>query len=165
MKPYLPVLVAVLLLTASCLQAQNEPKPEKAKASPIKFELATDKKVYRPTDGMTFTLKTINTSKEVAKMRFSSGQTYDIEIRKGKDGKGEKVWAWADGRMFTLSVISQTLSGNSSTSTNVKYVPGDKSNPRKPAPTLTPGEYTITATLTLMGKEKRPTSMQRVTIK
>jgi hypothetical protein len=143
----------------------DEPKGDEDRSVPVQVTVKTDKKVYRSGDPIKMTLTAKNTQKSDVVLRFSSGQQYDIEIRRGKNKNGEKVWQWAEGRMFTLALVNTTLQSGKTQTYNVTY--GIEMSPTtgKPVPKLTPGTYTIVATLTTMGRTPRPFGTTTFTVK
>jgi len=51
-------------------------------------------------DGLRFELSVANNTKKMIELRFANGQTHDVAV---VDDKGNEVWRWSDGRMFTQS--------------------------------------------------------------
>jgi hypothetical protein len=135
------------------------------KAMPIALTLKLDKQTYRPTDPIKMTLTVKNTRKETVTLEFSSGQRYDFEIRRGKDGKGEIVWQWARGRMFAQMLTSTKLEPGktlSFTETATK----ERIGPARWTPlTLAAGVYTVTAKLTTMGLAPAPSVTKTITVR
>jgi hypothetical protein len=75
-------------------------------------------------------------------VRFNSGQRYDFELYRGKDAKGEKVWQWAKGKMFTMMLSSVMLKSVKPLEFTETYHPGSDG-----MPALASGSYTVVATL------------------
>ena len=98
---------------------------------------------------ITVTVK--NRGKEPVSLQFSSGQKYDIEIRRGRDKKNEQVWLWSRGRMFIQALASVPIAAGKSLTFNEVFRPSAAG-----APPLSPGYYTLSAYLTTMGRTPRP---------
>lgn len=168
-------IVALLIMgSVNAMFANNVPdgdeghgtKPPTERAVPVRVTVGTDKKVYRSGEPIKITLLAKNTQKSDVSLQFSSGQMFDIEIRRGKDKNGEKVWQWAEGRMFTMALQSKTLTTNQSLTFQESY--GSKEMERangKPAVKLTPGIYTLVGTITTMGRTPRPFGTTTITVK
>jgi len=123
----------------------REPEPAargNAKQPPavsgLAMRLSSDRKTYAAGAPVRFTLSVINEGRAPVAMQFSSGQKYDIEVRRG----GQPVWHWAADRMFTQVLTSLTLSPGERKSFSETWKQQDDSG--RPAPA---GEYEAIATL------------------
>lgn len=148
--------MACLTLTIGVASAQKKrtetPLPSNSK--PVAMTITTDKATYNPEEVIKFTLKANNIHKEAARLQFSSGQKYDVEIREGKNGKGKRVWLWSEGRMFTQSLGSITLAPKATTNYSEKaFAPKEA------------GTYAARVTLTTMGRTPRAFGMTTFTVK
>lgn len=112
------------------------PKP-KTKRAPITFTVKTDKKTYRVGENASFAITVRNVSKSAQPLTFSSGQSFDIIAR---NAKGQVVWQWARGKMFTMSVREEVLDKGKTMVFNATWSHDGQS-------ALAPGVYTIEAKL------------------
>ncbi len=144
---------AVLLLTGLLLaapfqgaipvRAQNKTvHKKKAAVAPMTLVVNTDQPTYKAADTIKFTLTAKNTTKQDTPVGFNSGQRYDFTLYRGKNAKGEKVWQWAKGKMFNMMLRSILLKPDQPLEFTETYHPGSEE-----MPVLTPGVYTIVATL------------------
>jgi hypothetical protein len=53
-----------------------------------------------------FSFRVVNEGTTAVTLTFSSGKRADIAVR---NGSGEEVWRWSDGRMFTQAITRATL--------------------------------------------------------
>ena len=138
------VLIAVQTYTVAQTHRKHVQKKVTAvvPSAPLALTVKTDQSAYPADSAIVFTLTAKNTTKENILLRFNSGQRYDFELFRGKDAKGEEVWQWARGRMFTMMLTSATLKPGKSLAYTETYHPGSDG-----MPALTPGAYTIIATL------------------
>jgi len=125
---------------------------------PVAVSLKTDKKTYAPNEPIKMTISVKNTTKQTVKLPFANGQRYDIEIRRGKEHNGEKVWQWAHGKMFTMMLSTLPVPPGKAVVFTETY------DPAKEKP-LSPGTYTITATVTTRGRTPRPYDIETITVK
>ena len=137
-------------------QSTRQAPPPADTGGPIVLTVATDKKSYAAAGPINITLTAKNTTKAPVPLRFSSGQKYDIEIRKGKDRNGEKVWQWSRGKMFMMMITSATIAPDKPTIYKDKFDPEAKGADGKSVK-LSTGSYTIVGYLTTMGRAPRPT--------
>lgn len=133
---------------------------------PIVLTLKTDKKTYASHEPLQMTLLLKNTTQAPIRLDFSSGQRYDIELRREKGTKGELVWQWARERMFTMALGSVTLAPGKPQTYAETYTPKSANGQAASAtmPTLSAGTYTLIATITTMGEKPRPTAQTTITI-
>lgn len=141
-------------------QAQRKTVHKKHAASVAVASLAlsvkTDQPTYHAGSNIRFTLTAKNTTQQEMLLRFNSGQRYDFELYRGKDAKGDKIWQWAKGMMFTMMLSSAKLEPGKSLEFTETYRPGNDA-----MVALTPGAYTVVATLKNMAKP--PTSAPSAT--
>jgi hypothetical protein len=144
---------------------KSEPQGDDNRSFPVQVTVKTDKRIYLSDDPIKMTITAKNTQKSLVSLQFASGQQYDVEIRRGKNKNGEKVWQWSEGRMFTMAIINTRLAPGKTQTYNVTY--GSEVSPAtgKAVPKLTPGTYTIFATLTTMGRAPRPYGTTTITVK
>ena len=159
-------IAALLCQVRGVASAQNaQPQGDDDRSVPVQVTVKTEKQTYRSGDPVKITLTVKNTQKSDVALRFSSGQQYDIEIRRGKTKNGEKVWQWSEGRMFTMALISTKLAPGKSQTYLVTYGVEVSPETGKAVPKLTPGTYTIVATITTMGRTPRPFGTTTFTVK
>lgn len=145
--------LALTIGTVSAQKKRNEPLLP-CNSKPVAIKITPDKAVYSPEEVIEFTIMAKNIHKEAARLQFSSGQKYDIEIRQGKDGKGKRVWLWSEGKMFTQALVDMPLAPNASNSYSEKaFAPKEA------------GIYTARVTLATMGRTPRAYGMTRFTVK
>ena len=80
---------------------------------------------------------------EPLKLTFPSGQTYDFVI---KDEKGQIVYKWSDGRMFTDAIRQESFGPGERTFALVVRLADKQGQP------LAQGKYVAEAWLTTMGE-------------
>ncbi len=108
---------------------------------------------------MTLTVK--NPGKNAITLNFASGQRYDFELRRGKDKKGDLVWKWSRGRMFTMALSSLSLApGKTLTYTETAA----KDEEKDTLLALPAGTYTAIATLTIRGTTSQPSTSTTFTV-
>ena len=127
---------------------------------PVAVGVRTDKKIYRSGEPIHVTITAKNATKDAVRLTFPTGQRYDIDIRRGSDPKNPKIWQWSHGQMFTQMVSSVSLPPGKTLAFSETYRPGHEQ-----APVLTPGAYTITATLMTMGHGNHPFGTTRITVR
>ena len=81
-----------------------------------------------------------NNSKKPAKYNFLTAQRFDVSVR---DGKGNEVWRWAEGRAFANNIGYLALTPGQSAVFHASWTGLDRE--RKPLP---PGDYVAVAYLT-----------------
>lgn len=57
-------------------------------------------------NGVDFTLSIANNTKEAVELRFPTSQTHDFKVL---NSKGETIWQWSQGRMFTQAMQSKVV--------------------------------------------------------
>jgi len=149
------------LLGTQSLQAQGTPAPKKdvVVTAPLSLTAKTDQPTYKADSAIKLTLTAKNTTQQDLPLRFNSGQRYDFELYRGKNAKGEKVWQWAKGRMFTMMLSSTNVKPGKPLEYSETYRPGGDG-----MPALTPGFYTVVATLKAASKTTPPISMPTTTV-
>lgn len=171
---WVPGGIAILLClmgNIACAQSgsapdSEEPPSQNGRSVPVLVQVKTDKKTYRPGDTIKITLTVKNRQKSDVTLQFSSGQRYDLEIRRGKTKEGEKVWQWSEGRGFTMALGSLTLKPNETKTYTTTYSREEvEKMTGKAHPALTPGTYTLFGTLTTMGRAPRPFGTTTFTVK
>ena len=123
-------------------EAQQELTPKNAL---LAVTVTPDKKSYRPDEPIKITLIVKNKTKQNQTLSFFTGQRYDFEIRQA-DGKS--LWTWAGGRMFTQAEGTVTIAPGKSLTYSETFTPGANE-----APTLTPGTYTLLASVSNSGSK------------
>ena len=73
----------------------------------LAWAIKTPKNVYRRGEAIPFTMTIKNGTDKPHTMEFSSGQNFDIEVR--RVAGGDPVWNWAHDKMFTMMLQTQTL--------------------------------------------------------
>ena len=133
-------------------------KMEKMEASrKLELILKTDKPTYAPADSVKITFSVKNKGTEEARLSFSDGQKFDLELRKGKDIKSEKLWQLSKGRMAIMMITSAKIAPGKLLTFSETFKPGADGGDGKPLPTLEPGLYTLTGILRTLGKTPRLT--------
>jgi hypothetical protein len=146
-------LIAMPMFSTPPLQAQGTTAPKKgvAVAAPLTLSVKTDQPTYKADSTIKFTLTAKNTTQQDMPVRFNSGQRYDFILYRGKDAKGEQVWQWSKGKMFTMMLSSTLLKPGKPLEYTETYHPGSDG-----MPALTPGSYTVVATLKGTSKSTTP---------
>lgn len=149
-------LMTTQLLGTKSLQAQGKPAPQKGVpvTAPLALTAKTDQPIYKADSAIKLTLTAKNTTQQDVPVRFNSGQRYDFVLYRGKDAKGEKVWQWSKGKMFTMMLSSTTLKPGKPLEYSETYRPGGDG-----MPALATGTYTVVATLKGVSKTTPPVSM------
>ncbi len=137
--------------------------------------LRTSKKAYATGEPIRLTLTAKNTQKRAVRLNFSSGQRYEVELRKGSKRDSPILWRASQGMMFTQMVTSQSLAPGKSLvyTIDILVTPAreaaDNSSILKLPPgnyvTIAPGTYTATGMLTTMGRAARPSASTTLTVK
>ena len=139
-------LISTQMFRATPLQAQGHHKPKKGAVTIPVYLLAltvkTDHPTYPADSAVKFTLTAKNATHQDIVLSFSSGQRYDFELFRGDSAKGEKIWQWSKGKMFTMMLSSATIQPGKSLAFTETYRSGGDD-----MPALTPGVYTVGATL------------------
>ncbi len=161
-KIALPLSSCLVLFGMHACNAQPPVSPqekmEKIEASrKLELALKTDKQTYSPSDSLKITFSVKNKGAEEARLTFSDGQKYDLELRKGKDMKSEKLWQLARGRMSIMMFTSAKIAPGKLLTFSETFKPGADGGDGKPLPTLEPGLYSLTGILRTIGKTPRLT--------
>lgn len=139
-------LLTLPMLGVTPLKAQGNAGPKKGAAvipvHLLALTVKTEHPSYSADSAVKFTLTAKNTTHQDVVLSFRSGQRYDFELFRGNSPKGEKIWQWAQSRMFTDMLSSTTLKSGKSLVFTETYHPGGDG-----MPALTPGVYTVGATL------------------
>jgi hypothetical protein len=150
-----------ILAQKSAPSSQDRSEKSKNTASPpMTVTLRTDKKTYTPRDKIRLTLTLTNRTKENIELIFSSGQQYDFEIRKGKEGKGEQVWLWSQGQMFLQAFTKSVVPPDKPQVYKAEFDPAQSRRG-----TLKPGTYTVVGIVTTSGRQPRPQATTVITIR
>jgi len=158
-------LLGAVLATAGADGARKR-KPEppiRGVSVPVSVTVKTDKAVYTSDAPIHITLTVKNPSRSAVRLPFSSGQKYDIEIRRGKGLNGERVWQWAKGRVFTEMLTQATVAPGKSLTFQETFAPNDKT--AEGVAPLAPGTYTVVGILTTSGRAPRPSGGTVITVK
>ncbi len=123
----------------------------------LEVALKTDKQTYAPSDSVKITFSVKNKGTEEARLSFSDGQKFDLELRKGKDMKSEKLWQLSRGRMSIMMITSAKIAPGKLLTFSETFKPGAIGSDGKPHPTLEPGLYSLTGILRTIGKTPRLT--------
>jgi hypothetical protein len=167
--PGIATLAATSLLATLVFADQENPDlvPAKSKPDaaplPVVLTVKTNKKSYTAKEPIHVALTVSNPKKTGAKtvtLSFSSGQQYDLELWRGPKKSGEKVWQWAQGKMFTMMLTSRKLDPGKSHTYKETYDPA-----KLETPALLPGTYRLIATLTTIGDAPRPRAETTFTVK
>ncbi len=116
------------------------PVPIEVVPAPMQFQISTTKSRFKIGEAATFSLKVLNTGKTTQDLRFSSAQRFGVSI---SDEAGTQVWSWAANKRFAESLGKLSLAPGESKTFEATWdgqaLPGQK---------ITPGSYTVQATLT-----------------
>lgn len=155
------------ILAIACADSTRKQKTEtpsiKGVSVPVAVTVKTDKTVYKPNAPIRITLTAKNPSRLAVRLPFSSGQQYEIEIRRGKGMKGEKVWQWSKGHMFIQMVTQESVAPGKSLTFKETFDPSDKTETG--VGPLAPGTYTVVGLLTTSGRAPRPSGGTVITVK
>jgi hypothetical protein len=122
---------------------QPEGQNDGAQEGPVRLRLTTSRPSYAAGAPVLLTLTVTNPTRSPVTLQFSSGQKYDLEVRRA----GQVVWQWAADRMFTQALTSLTLAPGERKVFTENWKQQDNSG--QPAPA---GSYQAVATLTTMEK-------------
>lgn len=115
-KSILAVFTAILvftILSIACRSGNHREgaAPVAAKiAGPLRVTLTLDRAAYPRDIPVTFTMTVVNTGSEPERITFSTGQSYDIIVRRGED----VFWRWSTDRFFTQAIREVTLAAGDS---------------------------------------------------
>ncbi|BCW99550.1 MAG: hypothetical protein KatS3mg024_2377 [Armatimonadota bacterium] len=98
-----------------------------------------------PGESVRMTLTVRNASDTVYSYQTPTGQQYEFQV----DGPAGRVWHWSHGKLFTTAIVQGSIRPGESKVYSVEW--DLKDNSGKPAP---PGEYRVSAWLTVMGDER-----------
>lgn len=146
----------------------GKPAPVEGRSAVLPaVSLKTDKKTYKAGDPITITLTVKNTRKAPLRLAFSSGQKYDFVVQRGKkDPRGETVWQWSRGKMFTQALTSFELAPGKTQTYTEKFDPaGPQNDDAQKVKQITKGVYTVTGIVTTMGRAPRPSAAAVITVK
>lgn len=102
--------------------------------------ITTDKASYAPGQTVAITFTVTNPTKAAVNYNFPTGQKYDVTVL---DTKGNMLWQWSRGQVFTQALSRVSLAPGQKLTFNTVWNGRDASG--KPVP---PGLYTINARLT-----------------
>lgn len=74
---------------------------QQQKGTPVASSFSVDVR-----DGLRFELSVANNTKKMIELRFPTGQTHDFAVI---DARGNEVWRWSDGRMFTQALQNKLV--------------------------------------------------------
>jgi len=135
--------VAIHTPVAARPHALAEGTPARRRAgsagAPLQVTLRTDKKEYRAGEPVQITLEARNAGGAPLTLQFSSGQKYDLEVRRGET----PVWKWSHDRFFTQAFVQVPLAPHQSVVYHETWKQQDDQG--RPVP---PGDYQITGYLT-----------------
>jgi hypothetical protein len=78
--------------------------------------------VYTVNDEIGFVLHVTNVTPAAMELNFTSGQTYDFEIRDG----GEVIWRWSEGQMFTQALRRERLAAGATMRFEASWRPAER---------------------------------------
>lgn len=134
--------------------------------APVTMRVRTARRTYAPGDSIHIVVRATNRSKETKRLRFATAQRFDVVIRRGTDGKGQVVWRWSRGKMFTDMVSTRALEPGKYLEFRVNWpetAAGSETREQRARP-LQPGRYTVTGTLVLMGSMPNPAASVVITV-
>jgi hypothetical protein len=102
----------------------------------VSFQAALDASQYKPGDGLTVRMSLRSTLAPPLQLTFPTGQDYDLILR---NEKGEEVYRWALGKLFTNIFRQFPLTGEKNWALTVRV------------PEVPPGNYTAAANLAVLG--------------
>jgi hypothetical protein len=124
----------------------DEPERPGVKGLAVTLRVLPDR--APPGGSVRMTLTVRNASGSVYSYQTPTGQQYDFAV----DGPSGRVWRWSHGKVFTTAIVQGSILPGESKTYSVEW--DLKDNSGRPVP---PGEYRVTAWLTVMGDE-RPAS-------
>lgn len=128
------------LTNSSNIAIEAPPVSIEVVPAPMQLQVSTTQTRLKIGEPVSFSLKAINTSKKTQDLGFSSAQRFDVSIA---DATGKQVWSWAAGKRFAESLGKLSLAPGESKTFEATWdgqaLPGQK---------ITPGSYTVQATLT-----------------
>jgi hypothetical protein len=152
------------------LQARRNPGAPLVAAAPLAVTVKTDKGTYAPGAAVEIVVRAANRSAKTVKLRFATAQQFEVEIRRGTDGKGPVVWRWSSGMGFAEMISTQQLAPGKSiemrtTCPDLARGTGRNHDAQPAARRLPPGKYTVVGILTLMDPAPKPTGSAVITVK
>jgi len=92
----------------------RRPKPNRNRDvqanADLPVTLKSDKATYRRGEIITFTMTLRNASTETQRLRFNSGQNFELVARQAEAAAGTpEAWRWSAGKMFTFEVRDESL--------------------------------------------------------
>lgn len=148
MRKFLLLLGPLLIATAACThnESMREPSETHPAGSPPAAEasgaeasvagLVPSVHVEALADSVRFTLQVTNSRSQPVALEFSSGQSYDFEVRQGE----RELWRWSADRMFTQALRSETLGAGETLRYQAVWHPTAGTH----------GDLTVTGTLTVL---------------
>lgn len=121
------------------------PPEPKAPVAPVVLSVTTDKKLYHAGEPIKMTLTVKNATASEANLMFATTQKYDFAIRRGKKPDAPVLWQWSKGTMFGQILMTRSLPAGKTLTFTETLDPVAKHVP------LTPGDYTLRATLATFG--------------
>jgi hypothetical protein len=71
--------------------------------------VVTTFKVTPDGDHVRFALSIVNSTPKTVELRFPTGRTHDFAVL---DTRGDTVWRWSEGRLFTQTMQTRTVTSN-----------------------------------------------------
>lgn len=130
-------------------------------AAPVALSVKAAKRVFAPGDAVTLTITVkVGAKDRPAVLQFATAQKYDMAIYRGAKPDAKELWRWARDRMFAMVLTSVTVSPEKPATFVVTF---DAAKEKMPA--LSPGVYSVIATLTTMGAAPHPHAIATFTVK
>jgi len=129
----LALLAAALVGLAAAPTGRSRPSPA---GRNLEVTLATPSPTVSSGEPIVMTLSVTSRARRKVDLRFHSGQRYDFAIR---DGKGQVVWRWSAGRVFTQALGRETLAPGTTLAWQETF-----------QGTLDPGTYDIVGTVPMI---------------
>ncbi len=123
------------------------PAPSAArKTGDVIVTFTVDRASYKQGEPVSLRLMARNDSAEAIDLQFLSSQQHDFVV---KDGDGQVVWRWSNGRAFAQAIVERTLKPGEQLSSTASW--NQRTNKKN---LVEPGPYKIEAKFLASGHEK-----------
>lgn len=126
------VLLVLAVLAFACTQSGGTETLSTVKSAHKRGLALSSVLDVRVDDAVHFALKVVNAGDRKIELNFANGMTHDFAVL---DERGQQVWRWSDGRLFTSAFQNKVLRSDDTLSFSESW-----------RPTL-PGRYTAVARL------------------
>jgi hypothetical protein len=126
------VFLVVAVLAFACTRSRTGETLTSAKSQHKHGPVVASALDVRVDDAVHFALRVINEGDRKIELNFTNGMTHDFAVL---NERGQQVWRWSDGRLFTSAYQNKVLRSDDTLSFNESWKP------------LAPGRYTAIARL------------------